>query len=556
MLQIALTLAIFLLAVIPAGTYMYHIAAGEKTFGDPFFDRVDQGIYRLCRIDRRGMGWKEYMGNLVLTNGVMILMGYFLLRFQGRLFLNPNGAAGLGPVLSLHTVISFMTNTNMQHSVGEEGLSHLSQMLVVIFMMFTSAATGYGACMALCRGFAGKREDVGNFYEDMVRVTTRLLLPGSQVIGLALVWQGVPCTFGGNVTVETVTGSFQDIALGPVAALESIKHLGTNGGGFFSANGASPLENPTIISNLLELFSMMLLPAACVLTFGKMVSKGKQGRAIFAAMAILFLAGLALCYGSEMAGNPRLAQAGLQGPGSYEGKEVRFGIDQSALFTAATSAFTTGSVNNMHSTLTPLGGMVPMLHMMMNCVFGGMGTGLMNMMMYVVLTVFICGLMVGRTPEYLGKKIEGREMRLVVLVLVLHPLLILGFSAAGAVLPAGMETLANRDFHGFSEILYEFSSAAANNGSGFEGLEDNTGFWNITTGIVMLLGRYVSLAAQLAVAGSLLAKRRVKASAGTMPTDNGLFTVLLVFIVYIFAGLTFVPALALGPVAEHLTLWF
>lgn len=582
MLQIVLTLAIFVLAVIPMGRYMYHIATNQKTFADPVFNRVDNVIYRICRIDRKGMNWKSYVLSLLMTNAVMIFVGYLVLRLQSILFLNPNGIKGMEPTLSFNTMISFMTNTNLQHYAGESGLSYLSQMIVIIFMMFTSAASGYAACMAFCRGVAGKKKDMGNYYEDTIRITTRILIPGALILGLVLIWQGCPQTFGSNITVGTIQGRLQDFARGPIAALETIKHLGTNGGGFLGANSSTPFENPTIITNLVELISMMLLPGACVLTFGKMCQErkkeegkrkeagrikgarrarepifGRQGRTIFAAMSIMFLIGLTVCYVSEKAGNPILAHAGVsQAMGNMEGKEVRFGVDQSALFTTVTTSFTTGSVNNMHDSLTPLGGLVPMLHMMLNCVFGGKGVGLMNMLMYVILTVFICGLMVGRTPEYLGKKIEGREMKLVALVLIIHPLLILGFSALAVSVQAGLDGITNPGFHGLSQVLYEYASSAANNGSGFEGLADNTYFWNITTGLVMFFGRYVTIIAQLAIAGSLLAKRRVKESIGTMRTDNVIFVVLLVFIVYIFAALTFFPALALGPIAEHLTLWF
>ena len=506
MLQIALTLAIFVLAVIPMGKYMYHIAAKKKTFGDPFFDRVDNGIYKICRIDRKGMDWKTYALSLLMANAVMIFVGYLVLRLQHVLFLNPNGIEGMEPTLSFNTIISFMTNTNLHHYSGESGLSYLSQMLVIIFMMFTSAASGYAACMAFCRGLAGKRKDLGNFYEDMVRITTRILIPWSLLFGLVLIWQGCPETFGSNITVETIHGKLQDFAMGPVAALEIIKHLGTNGGGFLGANSSTPFENPTVITDIVELISMMILPGACVLTFGKMCQErkkeerktkevkekgvketrvkeplfGKQGRTIFAAMSIIFLIGLTLCFVSEKAGNPVLETAGIsQEMGSMEGKEVRFGIDQSALFTTVTTSFTTGTVNNMHDTLTPLGGMVPLLHMMLNCVFGGKGVGLMNMLMYAILAVFICGLMVGRTPEYLGKKIEGKEMKLVALVLIVHPLLILGFSALAVSTQAGLEGISNPGFHGLSQVLYEYSSASANNGSGFEGLSDNSYFWNI-----------------------------------------------------------------------------
>lgn len=576
MLQIVVTLAIYMALVIPVGIYMYHIAAKKKTFADPVFNRVDNGIYKLCRINREGMNWKQYALHLLMTNAVMVFAGYLILRLQGLLFLNPNGIEGMESTLSFNTIISFMTNTNLQHYSGESGLSYLSQALVIIFMMFTSAASGYAACMAFSRGFAGGRKDVGNFYEDMIRITTRILIPVSIIGGLLLIWQGVPENFIPNLTIETIEGKFQDLAMGPVAALEIIKHLGTNGGGFFGANSTTPFENPTILSDMIELYSMMILPGACVITFGKMIHAkkqkennknatiavakkavfGSQGRTIFAAMAVLFLVGLTICFVSESAGNPILEQAGLnQDMGSMEGKEVRFGIAQSALFTTTTTSFTTGTVNNMHDTLTPLGGMVPLLHMMLNCVFGGKGVGLMNMIMYVILAVFLCGLMIGRTPEYLGKKIEGREMKLAALVLIVHPLLILGFSALAVVTSAGLEGITNPGFHGLTQVLYEYSSSAANNGSGFEGLADNTYFWNITAGLAMFFGRYIAIVAQLAIAGSMLAKRKMNETIGTLRTDNTIFALILVFVVYIFAALTFFPALALGPIAEHLTLW-
>ena len=567
MLQIVLTLAIFMILVIPMGTYMYHIATKQKTFADKIFNPLDNTIYKICHIGREGMNWKQYALHLLTTNAVMVFIGYLVLRLQGILFANPNGIEAMEPTLSFNTIISFMTNTNLQHYSGESGLSYLSQMLVIIFMMFVSAASGYAACMAFCRGLAGKQKDVGNFYEDMVRITTRILIPVSFIAGLLLIWQGVPQTLEANQTVQTIEGQFQDLAMGPVASLESIKHLGTNGGGFFGANSTTPFENPTIISDLIEVFSMMILPGACVITFGKMTMKrkkqenkkvlfGNQGRTIFAAMSILFIVGLAICFTSEMAGNPALEQAGLnQDMGSMEGKEVRFGIAQSALFTTTTTSFTTGTVNNMHDTLTPLGGMVPMLHMMLNCVFGGKGVGLMNMIMYVILAVFLCGLMIGRTPEYLGKKIEGKEMKLVALVLIVHPLLILGFSALAVMTGAGQAGITNEGFHGLSQVLYEYASSAANNGSGFEGLADNSYFWNITTGLAMFFGRYIAIVAQLAIAGSMLAKRKVNETVGTLRTDNVIFIAILVVVVYIFAALTFFPALALGPIAEHLSLW-
>lgn len=582
MLQIVLTLILYLLLLIPVGNYVYRIAAGKHTFADPVMDRVDHAIYKLCGVNpERSMDWKRYAGTLVGTNLVMILLGYLILRLQSLPFLNPNGIGSMDPSLSFNTIISFMTNTNLQHYAGETGLSYLSQMLVIIFMMFVSAASGYAACIAFIRGLAGRTSDqVGNFYSDLVRIITRVLLPFSILTGLLLVWQGVPQNFSGNIVVDTVEGARQIIATGPVAALESIKHLGTNGGGFLGANSSTPIENPTILTNLIELWSMMLLPGACVVTFGRMVHDrrtepgtgstipqpvrhsltarffGKEGRSIFAAMGILFLVGLTVCFWAESQGNPLLSELGLsQSMGSMEGKEVRFGTAQSSLFTAVTASFTTGTVNNMHDTLTPLGGMVPLLHMMLNVVFGGKGVGLMNMIMYAILAVFICGLMIGRTPEYLGKKVEGREMKLVALCIIIHPLLILSFTALAVTVPAGLAGITNPGYHGLTQVLYEYASSAANNGSGFEGLADNSFFWNITTGAVMFLGRYLPMVLQLAVAGSLMKKRFVNETTGTLHTDGIGFAVILVFVVYIFAALTFFPVLALGPIAEQLTLW-
>ena len=593
MLQLVLTVIIFMIIVIPIGNYLYHIASGQRTFADPVFDRVDGGIFKVCGIHPdKGMNWKQYALALLLTNAVMVFVGYLVLRIQFLPIFNPNGIGAMEETLSFNTIISFMTNTNLQHYSGESGLSYLSQMLVITYMMFVSAATGYAACIAFVRGLAGKSKDnVGNFYADLVKVTTRVLIPLSIIGGMLLIWQGVPQNFDPNVTVTTIEGTQQDIAMGPVAALEIIKHIGTNGGGFLGANSSTPIENPTIISDLVELYSMMILPGACVIMFGKMVKDrrrktasssehsattqdlvktselvskpsftaklyGSEGRTIFFAMGIIFLIGLSVCYWSESQGNPALAKLGLdQSMGSMEGKEVRFGIAQSAMFTTTTPSFTTGTVNNMHDTLTPLGGMIPLLHMMLNVVFGGKGVGLMNMIMYAILGVFIFGLMIGRTPEYLGKKIEGREMKLTALCIIIHPFLILAFSALAVSTEGGLAGITNPGFHGLSQVLYEYASSAANNGSGFEGLADNSYFWNITAGLAMFFGRYLSIVIQLAIAGSLMRKQFVNDSIGTLRTDSATFTIGLVCVVYIFAALTFFPALALGPIAEHLTLW-
>ena len=579
MLQIICTLLVFLVIIFPIGKYVYHISTHKKTFADPLFDRIDNALYKILKIDTSNMCWKKYALTLLLVNACLVFVGYLVLRIQSIGLFNPNGIGEMEESLSFNTIISFMTNTNLQHYSGESGLSYLSQMLVIIMMMFTSAATGYAACVAMVRGILGK--PMGNFYVDFIRITTRFLLPFSLVIGLFLVSQGVPQNLDPNITVNTIEGKLQDIASGPIAALESIKHLGTNGGGFLGANSSTPLENPTILSNIAELFSMMLLPASCVFTFGHMaydkyherklnkfesvsiktnkplkkVWLGKEGRTIFIAMSILFVIGLSLCFYSESQGNSAVESAGIvQTIGNMEGKEVRFGIAQSSLFTTVTTSFTTGTVNNMHDTLTPLGGLVPLLHMMLNVVFGGAGVGLMNILIYAILAVFICGLMIGRTPEYLGKKIEGKEMKLAALCIIIHPLLILAFSALAVSLQSGLDGITNPGYHGLTQVLYEFSSSAANNGSGFEGLADNTLFWNITCGLVMFLGRYISIIIQLGIAGSLMKKVDVNETVGTLKTNTIGFAIILVVVIYIFAALTFLPALALGPIAEFLTL--
>ncbi|MGE7625150.1 potassium-transporting ATPase subunit KdpA [Viridibacillus sp. NPDC096237] len=560
MWQIALVLVIYLPLVIVAGHYLYHVTMQQKTWLDPVMNRVDNIIYKFCGIKQVDMTGKQYVIALILSNAIMVFIGYLILRIQSALFLNPNDIDNMEATLSFNTIISFMTNTNLQHYSGESGLSYLAQMLVITFMMFTSAATGYVACMAFCRRLVAKSDTIGNFFVDFVRVITRILIPISFIVALILVSQGSPQTLKGNETVQTIDGKMQDIALGPIASLESIKHIGTNGGGYNGANSSTPFENPTVISNIVEMLSMMLLPGACVVTFGLMVANrrkktlfGKQGLVIFAAMSTLLLIGLVTCYIAENAGNPIINNLGIsQDLGSMEGKEMRFGIPQSVLFTVVTTAFTTGSVNNMHDTLTPLGGMVPMFNMMLNVVFGGKGVGLMNMMMYVMLTIFIACLMIGRTPQFLGKKIEEKEMKLIALCILIHPAIILLFSALAVTTTAGIAGITNPGAHGLSQVLYEYASSSANNGSGFEGLADNSPFWNMTTGFAMFFGRYLSIIIQLAIASLLAKKLWHSDSVGTLKTDNAMFTFLLIATVLMIGALTFLPALALGPITEHL----
>ncbi|MDU5272072.1 MAG: potassium-transporting ATPase subunit KdpA [Finegoldia magna] len=578
MFQILITLLIFLIIIFPIGNYLYKITVNKQTCLDYIFDRFDSLIFKVLKIDKNDMDWKQYAKTLLLVNACLVFVGYLVLRVQSFNLFNPNKIPSMEESLSFNTIISFMTNTNLQHYSGESGLSYFSQMFVITMMMFTSAATGYAACVAMIRGILGKK--MGNFYVDFIKIITRFLLPASIIVGIILVSQGVPQNLDSNMIVSTIEGKNQQIASGPVAALESIKHLGTNGGGFFGANSSTPFENPNIISNIIELLSMMILPASCIFIFGKMAydnSKekatnnddhksiksinrkhiliGTEGRTVFVAMSILFLIGLGICYFTESHGINGATLSGIsQNLGNMEGKEMRFGISQSTLFTTVTTSFTTGTVNNMHDTLTPLGGMVPLINMMMNVVFGGAGVGLMNMLIYAILAVFICGLMIGKTPEYLGKKIEGNEMKLAALSIIIHPLLILVFSALAVSVNGGVQGITNPGFHGLSQVLYEFSSSAANNGSGFEGLSDNNLFWNITCGLVMFLGRYLSIIIQLAIAGSLSKKVNVNETIGTLKTDNLTFSIIIVIVVYIFSALTFLPVLALGPIAEWLTL--
>lgn len=554
-LQMAIILIIFVLLCIPVGKYLYKVSEHEKTFLDPVMDKVDNLIYKLGGISKKEMNWKQYLAAIITSNAVAAFLGYLIFRIQSIGLLNPNHVGKLEQSLTFNTVISFITNTNLQDYSGESGLSYLSQMAGITFFMFIAAATGLAVAWAFMRGLAGEKDSMGNFYVDLVRIITRILLPISIIVAVFYIQQGVPQTLAANKTVTTIEGKLQDIPLGPVASLEAIKLLGTNGGGFFGANSAHPFENPTPLTNTVQIISMLIFAGSTVVCFGHMLKKKKQAIAIFAAMSILFMIMLPICYNAEKAGNPALARVGLsQAMGNMEGKETRFGIGASALFTTATTATSCGAVNNMHDSLTPIGGAVPLMNMMLNVIFGGKGVGFMNMIMYAILTVFLCGLMVGRTPEYLSKKLEGKEIKLVALAIIFHPFLILMFSALAFSVHQGLAGISNPGFHGLTQIIYQFTSSAANNGSGFEGLGDNTMFWNTSTGIVMLLGRYLSMIILLAVAASLASKRSIPESSGTFKTDNLTFTLTLIVIVIIIGALTFLPAVALGPIAEHLTL--
>ncbi|MNB94951.1 Potassium-transporting ATPase A chain [compost metagenome] len=554
-LQIVIVIAILVLLVKPAGTYLYHVFSNEPNRTDRIFGGVERGIFRLGGLSKReGMSWKRYAVSFLTTNIVLVAFGYLILRLQGALPLNPGGIGKMEQTLAFNTVISFITNTNLQHYSGETGVSYFSQMAVMTMLMFTSAAGGFSVAVAFVRGITG-RKSLGNFFEDFVKAHTRVFIPLALLVTLLLIGLQVPQTLKPTLEVTTLEGQTQQIAVGPVASLESIKHIGTNGGGFFGANSAHPFENPSPLTNVIEILSMWLLPASLPYMYGRFARNKRQGWMIFSAMMTLFVLLLSLNYYAESQGNPAINAMGIDASqGSMEGKEVRFGIAQSALFTTVTTAATTGSVNNMHDTLTPLGGITPLALMMLNNVFGGKGVGLINMLMYAILGVFLCGLMVGRTPEFLGRKIEAREMKLIAIAILIHPLIIL-VPTAGAFLTAlGHGSISNPGFHGLTQVLYEYTSSAANNGSGFEGLADNTSFWNMTTGVVMLLGRYVSVIAMLAVAGSMFRKKAVPETIGTFRTDNGLFTGILIGTVLIIGALTFLPVIVLGPVAEYLTL--
>jgi K+-transporting ATPase ATPase A chain len=555
-LQIAIVIVILVLLVKPMGTYLYNVFSNEANRTDKWFGFIERPIFAIIGLkERKGMTWKTYALSFIVTNIVLVAICYLILRMQSFLPLNPNGIGNMEETLTFNTVISFMTNTNLQHYSGESGLSYFSQMAVIIMMMFTSAATGFSVAIAFVRGITSKGETIGNFFEDFVKAHIRVFFPLAFVVTLLLVALHVPQTLQPPLTVTTLEGAEQQIAIGPVAALESIKHIGTNGGGFFGVNSAHPFENPSALTNVIEILSMWVLSAALPYTYGLFAKNRRQGWVIFSSMMILFVVFLSLIYAAESNGNPVMNRLGIDASqGSMEGKEVRFGIPQSALFTTVTTAATTGSVNTMHDTLTPLGSITPFALMMLNCVFGGKGVGLVNMLMYAILAVFLAGLMVGRTPEFLGRKIEAREMKLIAIAILTHPLIILAPTAIALATEMGKAGITNPTFHGISQVLYEYTSSAVNNGSGFEGLGDNTPFWNISTGIVMLLGRYISMVAMLAVAGSMLRKQWVPETIGTFRTDNRLFAGILVGTVLIIGALTFLPGIVLGPVAEYLTI--
>lgn len=554
-LQIAATLGLVLAAVRPLGRFMAKLFLGQRTFLHPVLSPVERGFYRAAGIDpEQEQTWFGYAMAMLIFSGMGFLSLYAILRLQGFLPLNPGALPGVAPDLAFNTAISFLTNTNWQSYSGETTMSHFSQMAGLTVHNFLSAATGIALAMAVTRAFARSGvATLGNFWVDMTRAALYVLLPLSVVVALALVAFGVPQTLSNAVDATTLEGARQTIALGPVASQEAIKQLGTNGGGFFNANSAHPFENPSALSNILAIWAMLVVSAALPITFGRMVGSERQGWALLSAMAILLILGAALVYWAEARGNPLITALGVDtGLGNMEGKEVRFGQAMSALFVAVTTGLSCGAVNTMHDSLTPLGGLVPMVLIQLGEVLpGGTGSGLYGMVVFCVLAVFVAGLMVGRTPEFLGKKIEAREIRMAVLAVLILPLVILGFTAVAAVLPAALSSLNNAGPHGFSELLYAYSSAAGNNGSAFAGLNANTPWFNTTLGIAMVLGRFAYVLPVMAMAGSLAAKPRGQASSGSLPTTTFLFVGLLVGVILILGGLQFFPALALGPIVEE-----
>jgi K+-transporting ATPase ATPase A chain len=543
----------------PLGLYMYRAFEGDRKPLPRVFGPIERVAYRLCGVDPRvEQTWQQYTLALLVFSAIGLLVTYGLERLQDVLPLNPQALPAVGPELAFNTAASFTTNTNWQSYGGETTMSYLTQMAGMAWHNFISAAAGMGIALALARGLTRRPDPaaaktLGNFWVDLVRSIVYVLLPLSIVTALALVAGGVIQNFSAYLEVQTLEGGKQVLAMGPAASQIAIKQLGTNGGGFFNVNSSHPFENATAITNFIECLAILLIPAAFTYTYGKMAGNTRQGWALFAAMSVVFLLGVGTSYWAEAQGNAVVAAQGVEQPaGNLEGKEVRFGVATSVLWATATTAASNGSVNSMHDSYTPLGGLVPLVNIQLGeVIFGGVGAGLYGMLVFVLLSVFIAGLMVGRTPEYLGKKIESREMKLVMLYVLIFPLLILGFSAWAAVAPYGVSSLNNAGPHGLSEILYAYSSAAGNNGSAFAGLNANTPFWNVTMGLGMLAGRFLMIVPVLAIAGSMLGKKVVPAGPGTFPTDGALFVGLLVAVVLIVGALTFFPALSLGPIVEH-----
>jgi K+-transporting ATPase ATPase A chain len=546
----------------PLGGYMTRVFAGERTLLTPLLQPIERLFYRVAGIDpQHEQRWTTYAIAMLVFNLAGFLLLYMIERFQSVLPLNPQGMSDIAPDLAFNTAVSFITNTNWQAYGGETTMSYLVQMVGLTMHNFVSAATGIALALALIRGFSRHSvQTLGNFWTDLTRCVLYILLPISIVAALFLVWQGIPQNFSAYTDVTTLEGTKQIIAQGPMASQIAIKMLGTNGGGFMNANAAHPYENPTALANLFQMILMICLSAALTNVFGRMVGNQKQGWALFGSMLILSLAGVLALYAAESSGNPNFTAFGvdqthsaLQSGGNMEGKEVRFGLANTALFATLTTDASCGAVNAMHDSFTPLGGLIPMINIQLGeIIFGGVGSGLYGILLFAIIAMFIAGLMVGRTPEYVGKKLEARDVKMTMLALLILPFANLGFTAIATILPAGLAGIANNGPHGFSEILYAYTSATGNNGSAFAGLSANTMFYNMTLAFAMIIGRFAMIVPMLAVAGSLAAKRLVPPSAGTFPTDNGLFVGLLTGVIVIVGGLTFFPALSLGPIVEHM----
>jgi potassium-transporting ATPase potassium-binding subunit len=555
-LQIILFCVIIVALAKPLGWYMTRVFNGERTFLSPVLRPIEAGIYWFSGVDeKREQHWLTYTVAILLFHVGGFLIIYGVMRLQAVLPFNPAGQGAVAEDLSFNTAISFITNTNWQNYGGESTLSYLVQMLGLTHQNFLSAATGIALAVALIRGFSrASARTVGNFWVDVTRTTLYVLLPICVVYTLFLVWQGIPQTLGEYVEATTLEGAKQTIAVGPVASQIAIKMLGTNGGGFFNANASHPFENPTALSNYLQIILIFAVGASLTNVFGRMVGNQRQGWAILAVMGVLFIAGVALAYWAEANGTSTLNALGLTG-GNMEGKEVRFGIVASALFAVITTAASCGAVNAMHDSFTALGGMVPLINMQLGeIIVGGVGAGLYGMLLFVILAIFVAGLMVGRTPEYVGKKIEAKEVKMAMLAILVLPLMYLGWTAVAAVNPDALTQLGNAGPHGFSEMLYLYTSSTGNNGSAFAGITANTMFFNITGAVAMFVGRFLMIIPAIAIAGSLAAKKSVPPSAGTFPTTGGLFIGLVVGVILIVGGLTFFPALALGPIVEHLAM--
>jgi potassium-transporting ATPase potassium-binding subunit len=563
-LQIAPFCVLLILITRPFGGYMTRVFNGERTLLSPVLRPVERGIYWLCGVDEtEEQYWVSYaIAMLAFTLAGFVVL-YGLQRLQAMLPFNPAGQTAVDPDLSFNTSVSFITNTNWQSYVPETTMSYLTQMAGLTVHNFVSAATGIALAIALVRGFARRSgKSLGNFWVDLTRCVLYILLPIAIVVALVFVWQGMPQNLNAYTNATTLEGAKQVIAQGPVASQEVIKLLGTNGGGFFNANSAHPYENPNALTNFLQILLILSIGASLTNVFGRMVGDQRQGWAIFAVMGLMFLAGVTTVYSVESQGNPAFAAfhvdqtpSALQPGGNMEGKEVRFGIADSSVFTSATTDTSCGAVDTMHDSLMPLGGLVPMANMMFGCIFfGGVGSGLYGMLMFVIVAMFVAGLMVGRTPEYLGKKLESKEVKMAMLGILVLPLSILGFTALAVVLPVGTGAMANAGPHGFSEALYAYTSATANNGSAFAGISANVPFWNTTLGLAMFIGRFLMIVPMLAIAGSLVQKKIVPTSAGTFPTHSPLFVGLVIGVIIITGGLIYFPAVSLGPVVEHYAL--